>query len=765
MPQHEKHYPRLGELITRLVRTLAATKGWKITFAMTYIGEQTFYGPDMVHHWRQGKSLPKRETLEILAKIGKEDADLEREWGESLLRSAYHPDVTRVVNKLWGPKVIRSIPCNLPSRDRSQLIGRRAEIEHLLKLLSPDIGTALITVDGIGGVGKTTLVLEVADLCRRVSVGEESDSKTPHFDAIIFVSAKQQRLMPDGILPSSEAKRTLRDIFREIASTLEYSEITYTAPHEQISIVHKALRRQTTLLIVDNLETMEDKQEILSFLYELPRSVKVVVTTRERVLFSPIHLDELSQEEALTLIEEERGEKKVELSQLSETQSLCLYRHIGGVPAALVYAIGQIAIGYSVETILERIPRTDGDVARFCFEGSVGPLRGQPAHFLLMALAMFTKPPLQITLVHVAGLTADQAAVEEGLTQLRRLSLIKYREQRYEMLPLTREYALFELAAHPSFEQEARLRWVEWYESYMQEYGGEDMKDWNERYSKIEDEWENLLTVFGWCAAHGHYESIQTFWQVRHFDRFAHIYGYWDDRITWLGWIIQAAEKRGDWLHAIKAMVDIGFTFTLMSQLEEADRYLQRAWEKHSYADLRSQLILIQKITNLHIQKNEYITANSWLYRAEEILKTIEGSLEEPDRSRRLIDFQSNRGLIFYKQKDFSQAEVCYQEAVKLAKSIEWQRAITYAQNYLASIAIAQDRLEEAEALLRTSLPVDKDRRLGAFHKLTSAYLYQKKGDMGQAYHLAGKARDAFERLHMIQEVREADELLQQLQS
>lgn len=760
MPQREKRYPRLGELIKDLVRKLAAEKRWRMTPTMAYICDKTYYGPDMVYHWRQGKACPTPETIEILANIGKEDANLTREWGESLLYAAYHPDAVHIVNRLWGPKTIRSIPCNLPSRDRAQLIGRLVEIDHLLELLSPDIGTALITVDGIGGVGKSALVLEVAELCRQVSTGEESNSKVPRFEAIIFVSAKQQYLTPIGILPSIEAKRTLRDIFREIASTLEYTEITYTAPHEQISIVHKALKRQATLLIVDNLETMEDKQEILSFLYELPRSVKVVVTTRERVLFSPIRLEQLTREAALGLIEEEAQEKE---AGISEEQALQLYDHLGGIPAALIYAIGQIASGYSVETVLRRIPKADSDVARFCFEGSIEQLQGKPAHHLLMTLAMFPKPPRREALIKTAGYMADNIAVEEGLAQLRKLSLIKEQESRYTMFPLTREFALSELAAHASFEQEARERWVEWYLNFTDKFGGKDWQDWYIRYDKIEDEWENLLTVFDWCAAHEQYDTIQTFWQGRQLVKFAHIYGHWDDRLLWLDWLIQVAQKRSDWTSAVKAIVDIGSTFTLKGQFEEANRYFQRALQLREHADPVAQVFLAQKISDFHIRQKEYPLALTWLGQAETLLNAITPSLGERERSRRWADFQSHKGLFFYSQKDYKQAEPYYRSVLDQAQFTDWERTAIYAQNHLAYIVTALDRLEEAEALLQKGLTINIDRRLTAFHNYVFAYFCTKKGRLNEARRLAREAFDEFERLGMRQETMEVDELLQQL--
>lgn len=769
MSRREARHSRSGEQIDRLVKSIAAAKGWSMTRTMTYIGQHTHFSPDMIHRWRRGNYCPSPETLEILIHLGREDAGLAREWGESLLNAARYADTTNLVNQLWGPKAIRTIPCNLPARDYTKLIGRQAETEHLLELLSPRRAAHFITVDGIGGVGKTALVLEAAYSCWRVSTGEETSTKVPSFDAIIFVSAKQQYLTPIGILPGRDAKRTLRDIIREIASTLDRLEIAQIAPQGQFERVHRALGQQKTLLIVDNLETMEDKQEIMAFLYELPPLVKVVVTSRERTLpFSPIRLEQLSQEAALNLITMEAQEKEAEISS---EQTFDLYRHIGGIPAALVYAVGQIAGGYSLKTVLEKVRQAGSDVARFCFEGSLGPLRGQPAHRLLMAIAMFPKPPLRSAVASTAGLVADQTAIEDGLALLRRLSLVKQQEGRYTLLPLTREYALSELAAQPSFEKEARWRWIEWYRDFVEEHGEKDWDDWHIRYDKIEEEWTNLLAVFDWCAVHEEYKHIQYFWQERQMVRFSHIYEHWDDRLFWLDWLIQEAKKRGDWAHAVKAMVDLAFTYTLMGQLEDANNLLQEAWKMHEYADLRVQLIVTQKIANLCLQRKEYGQALSWLDQAELLLGELTVSeklkpiLGEREYNRRLVDFQSNRGLVFFKKRDYDQAETCYREVIKLAQTIGWQRVVIYAQNHLAHIAIMQGRLDEAEILLKISLPIDKDKRLAAFHKLTRAFFQQKKGNIEEACQLTKEAYEAYERLGMQQEAQEAEELLQTLQT
>ncbi|MEO0934171.1 MAG: hypothetical protein AAFY21_10590, partial [Cyanobacteria bacterium J06641_2] len=42
--------------------------------------------------------------------------------------------------------------------------------------------------------------------------------------------------------------------------------------------------------------SIEDKEDVLPFLYDLPPTVKVIITTREQTLFVPIRLDSLPKE-------------------------------------------------------------------------------------------------------------------------------------------------------------------------------------------------------------------------------------------------------------------------------------------------------------------------------------------------------------------------------------------------------------------------------------------------------------------------------------
>lgn len=315
----------------------------------------------------------------------------------------------------WEPPPGKSPPpdpiCyqNLPTPSHRVFFGYEEQLRYLLDLLSPHNSVYRISVEGIGGVGKTTLVLEAAYRCLN----------THQFEAIVFTSAQPYRLAGDRILPRLKRERTLGDIFRKICRILERPDILEADFDGQFEQIQESLADRRVLLIVDNLETLEDLEHVCSFLYELPASVKVVVTSREHApLDFTLHLESLSQADAKRLILQQATEKNIHLHP--ENCEL-LYQKTGGIPGAIVYTIGQLGAGYFLADVLARLDAGNrDDLTRFCFESSVAPLREQPPHRLLMAAAIFSKPALFEAICYVASV-ADR----ESFAKLLQLSLVK----------------------------------------------------------------------------------------------------------------------------------------------------------------------------------------------------------------------------------------------------------------------------------------------------------------------------------------------------
>lgn len=650
------------------------------------------------------------------------------------------------------------IPHNLPAPTYTEFIGREMDMNKLLERLSPDHGAHMITVHGIGGVGKTALVLETAYLCLKASC--ENLAGTTRFDAIIFTSAKQQELIPDSILRRQQGQRNLRDIFREIANALDDPTIIQSPPNDQFDRVRQSLSKQRTLLIVDNMETIEDRDQVIEFLYNLPICVKVVITTREQIALLPIRLRNLPPDDGLQLIRQQAEEKAITINDEDSRQ---LYDRTGGIPLAIVYAIGQVSSGYSLNSVLERLASATGDVARFCFEQSVQGMKGQPPHKLLMSLAIFPDSPILAAVAEVAGLTATPDAVNNGLARLQQLSLVNLNTetQRFEMLSLTREYALAELAADPDFEREARRRWVRWYLNFAHSFAGEDSEKWI-HYNKLEEEQGNLRAVLYWCKDQEHYEVVRDLWLL--LSQYANLYAYWDDRLDWLQWLIQQSERRGEWSSLVKIIIRKSWLLIRECSslsLKEADEILRRTWVLRDHADLCVQADLAESMARLQIRQEDYKDARHWLMVEEKLV--IEANLKEQQHIRYFIPVLYHQAEIFYLEGEYLLAKKLFQEVMKSAEKINWHRVINSAQNWLADIAIEQGDRDEAQKLLIQGLTVaesSKNKRRLARYQRSIARWEKKWGSAQKAYQLSIQAINSFKHLGMTRDAQKMQTLL-----
>ncbi|MEM6401430.1 MAG: ATP-binding protein, partial [Cyanobacteria bacterium P01_D01_bin.116] len=357
----------------------------------------------------------------------------------------------------------QSIYHNLPSRDYTRLVGREAEAKRILELLSFEWTIPCISIEGIGGSGKTTLALEIAYRCLKASkdvyLEKHLENNLPSFELIVFTSAKSHFFTSGGVLPRLRREKKLVDIFTSIVRTISFYDSQTASFEETYEQIYKYLANMRTLLIIDNLDTLEEQQQILSFLYELPPTAKALITSREKTPFNTVNLSSLSQTEALILIQRQADEKQIDLNLKQCAQ---LYQTTGGIPAAIIYAVSQLAAGYTFDSVTSQLMPTQGDFCRFYFESSVQQLKGKPAHKFLMALSLFTRPASAKALKAVADVDNFLDAAD-GLAKLQQLSLINCRQGRYEMLHLTREYALSEMSKNPEFEMSARTNWLNWY--------------------------------------------------------------------------------------------------------------------------------------------------------------------------------------------------------------------------------------------------------------------------------------------------------------
>ncbi|HEY9639380.1 MAG TPA: NB-ARC domain-containing protein [Coleofasciculaceae cyanobacterium] len=640
---------------------------------------------------------------------------------------------------------------NLPVANYSLLVGREAETAQLLDFLSFEHPAHCVSIEGLGGIGKTTLALSIAYRFLQ-SPGA--------FDAIIFTSAKSSRLTAAGVLPRLQPDRNLQDVFRAIAYTLQCPSLLLQAFDQQLTQIQAQLSRQRTLLVIDNLETVEDWQSILAFLYDLPLTVKVLLTSRQHTPFPSITLAPLPEPASVNLIESQSCSKGLNLSSAVIHQ---LHQQTCGIPAAIIYVVGLVASGYPIESSAV----ATGNYAHFYFD-SVMLLRNSAVHNLFMSFALFPDSAVPEAIAYVSD--TDLQTATQGLAKLQQLSLISQRAGRYDMLPLTRDYAIAELETAADFKARAYDRRVEWYLTFAEAHGGKDWKDW-QNYSPLEQEWDNLQEVIEWCIASDRYSEVCHFWhKVR---CYSHFQGYssnrltcWATRLDWTDWLIQAAEQRQEWSIAADVLFDRAWTLTLLGQpqhLEAAESLFSRAWAYHSYTDLSFQIDLAIHIAVWQIQQQQFSAASLWLQDAETLLNA---AADATAHQRLWIQWHYYQGEIAYKTERYHQAQVHFQQALCQAQAINWQRVIFLTKDWLADVALKQGNLSEARLLMEAGLQVAQahnDRCRTAFCMRSLARLEQSLNNPVTARRWAEEARQLFEQLGMRVEVVETLELLQQL--
>ena len=652
-----------------------------------------------------------------------------------------------------------SVYQNLPTRDCSSFIGRDTEITRLLELLSPDCAASQISVQGMGGIGKTALVLEAAYRCLEASGGDRTSVEAPRFEAIIFTSAQQQHLTSMGIWQRRRAQqRTQRDIFRAIARTLNCPDITLASLDAQWEKIQEYLARQRTLLIVDNLETLDDREDVLPILSDLPPTVKVVVTTREHVPFIPICLECLPKEEALRLLVHQLQEKDV---QLNNEQSQQLYQKTCGVPAAIVYTIGQLAAGYLLEDVLWKLTQSTSDISHYCFSNSIEPLLGQPPHQLLMALAMFPQPVKRDAIAYVADVEGH-CAIVEGFARLIQLSLVNKQLEKYTMLPLTRSYVEAQLKTDSHFQQSAQARFVKWYLEFIRIHGSANFKEW-QNYHALEREWGNITRAIEWCLSPERYRDFQEFWSyLKGFTRF---YGYWDERLSWMDWLIEAAKQHQDWETVAKAIFDKAETLTLIdqpAQLQEAIALCHQALDFHKSSESTLPFDVMTTLVFLYINQEQFDQAREWLAKSENWLERFDGERYTCERLQiYLLYYQAQ---ICLNTNELEQAKKLYDETLLKAESIGWRLGIIYIYDWLASVAIERGNLEEAESWLNRGWSEAKDnndKRCIAAYKYAFARLEKARMNLVKCRHWAELAKVDFEHLKMLRDVKKINTFIQ----
>jgi tetratricopeptide (TPR) repeat protein len=589
---------------------------------------------------------------------------------------------------------------NLPRRP--YFVGREQEIKTILQSLNPNSRTFIVGIEAIGGMGKSTLAIEIGYQCI------ENDL----FESVIWISAKESTLTLHGIEPVMAEAKTLSDILITIGTNLGHPTIGNLSITEQIKRAYNLLSKRTTLLILDNFESLSrnEQRDILDFLRRSPITLKVVITSRERVSEGQIiRLQGLSFEESSALLEWDAQQKNI---HLTKDQSKYLVDLTGGLPLALLWVQGQIAVlGYSATQVLDKLSLdADIPILEYCFNHSWNLLRHGGETKLLFILSLLPDSASRDALKEISNIE-DSDSFENAVSDLLQLTLIDQENGRdyFSILPLTRRFIRTQFASDRKFIKQAELKIAQYYVKLLAQKS--NFKEWR-GYDELLLDRNNILSAAQWC-----YKSVQKKQNSSHtltkqtrnvaeilvqigiqFGSVLWQRAYWYDRMTLAHAALNAAKLISDWKSVSTFARNICWIYFYQGDYLRALHWAEEALSATNKTEDKLLIAAAQRsLGTVNLRLGKFDRSGKLLQDAlkisEEYASDDYGIYSKGFAQHGLGDLEYERGNIKKAMEWYQDALDTWQDPVRK----DPVRHISYALNGLGFVALKEKRYEDAK--------------------------------------------------------------------
>ena len=519
-----------------------------------------------------------RQLMEVYLQAGQHSAALKQyQTCEQILRKELNLDPqleTRALYKRIRKGGMKPVQVDKPDEtiapkhnlpvQLSSFIGREKEQKEILSLLEEN---RLVTLAGVGGIGKTRLSLQVAQ-----------DLLEDYPNGVWFVALES--LANPALVPTT------------VASVFDIRE----APDRSvIDILINKLREKTTLLILDNCEHLLDAcvQLIKTLLINCP-NLKILATSREVLNLAgeaTYYLPCLSTPEDSRSLETLSGYESIRL--FAERASLALSsfrltkenaqpildicRRVDGIPLSIELAAAHINV-LATKEILKQLNES---FSLLTTDSRMALPRHQTMHASLDwswgLLSAAEQTFLRELSVFAGGWTleAAQAVCEENALNSIRALLMKsliivdrkaYDQTRYRLHEIVRQYAREKLV-QAGEEENIRSRHLEYFRQLSEQaeiaLKGPTQVEWMLR---LNDERDNIRAALEWAdktdleAGLDLAGRLDVFWELFDVREGAH----------WLEVFIQRPDSRA-YLHArAKALCTLGRLMNWLQRFAEA---------------------------------------------------------------------------------------------------------------------------------------------------------------------------------------------------
>lgn len=663
-----------------------------------------------------------REFMELLRSDPKASPDEQTTALYQSLRGEVRPQTAspRVIKTeaTVAPKVAGYLPHPL-----TDLVGRedeRLEVADRLRKFR------LVTLTGLGGIGKTRLAIEVA-----------SEVVSEYADGVWLVALES---LADGNL-----------VVPQIALVLGVKETSGQTLHQS---VEQHLQEKRLLLVLDNCEhLLEATAQIADHLLRECGGIRILATSREALgvtgevvwtvpalaVPSPEHLPSgqatrlrvlMGFESVQLFVERAQGaQKSFVLTGANALAVAQICSRLEGIPLAIELAAARVK-AITAEQIAQRLDDhlsllTSGSrtamsrqqTLRATLDWSYALLR-EPERRLLNRLSVFvggwrleaaeavgtgeTIPPAQI--LDLLMSLIDKSLVVAGVQQ-------PEGDERYHLLEMVRQYAQENLQASGETEQVKR-RHQKWFLTFAEHAEAalktEEHDVW---LARLEREHGNLRAALAWSLetrdAEGEAAEIQPSLPVpmrfcRALQQFWAIHMHVAEGRAWCERALQAAGAQERTLARARMLHGTGVLILLQS-----DCAASRTYFEESLAILRevgyAQGIVASLSTLGYVARfqGDHIAARNYYEQSLAI------SQEIGDSEGSLAAF-SNLGDVAYEQGQFATAQVYYEKSQTLQRGVDDSHGIAGWQMGLGLVAYTRGDYPSARTYLEANLAINR---------------------------------------------------------